>query len=331
MAPFFTDLPVVSILLLTITLKVLLIPSYFSTDFDVHRNWLAITRNLPLQEWYFDDVDGQTVHTLDYPPGFAWFEYLLSNNFITNILLKNGWLDERCLQLLPDNDNTPSERCIVFHRCTVIISDLILFLGAYFATNACGSQLVVNGQKTARLTFILIVTNPGLIMLDHIHFQYNGMLLGILLCSIACIIRGASGNTQQDKGQISTTSKQAWELLGASFFALLLSMKHLYMTLAPLYLVYLFRHHCFLAKKDKTSVSMQFSIVRFILLGMVTLVFFLGPFAPFLIQTDPVGQMEQILKRLFPFGRGVSGLNCASFFITCIDILTLSPFSTARS
>jgi len=31
----------------------------------------------------------------------------------------------------------------------------------------------------------------------------------------------------------------------------------------------------------------------------------LSPFIPFVMQSDPVGQMQQILKRLFPFGRGL--------------------------
>ena len=38
------------IYLLTAFLKLFLLHSYFSTDFDVHRNWLAITHTLPLSQ-----------------------------------------------------------------------------------------------------------------------------------------------------------------------------------------------------------------------------------------------------------------------------------------
>ena len=196
-------------------------------------------------------------------------------------------------------------------------------------------------------------------MLDHVHFQYNGMLLGVLLISIACIVRGADGASssivqqQQQQQQPppqpeqmkdiimlnnnininNSNYQQFWELLAAATFATLLALKHLYLTLAPLYFFYLLRRHCFIitnggsgryelngnhhnknsigsilsGKNNTIGVEMvlRFSLKRLLVLGFVTLLCFLGPFIPFMVQSvNPVEQIQQIVKRLFPFGRG---------------------------
>jgi alpha-1,3-glucosyltransferase len=403
--------------LLLSSIKWLLVPTYRSTDFDVHRLWLAITRHLPLDEWYYYDANGTTPHTLDYPPLFAFFEYALSNNFITSSLLKYGgdgsssssasssWLDEECLALLPvpTSDTTMatatassrilkvSDNCIRFHRGTVIISVVVLFVGAYMAATAVASTSTtmtttptpseasvtssITSKSSSWVAFILIVTNPGLLMLDHVHFQYNGMLLGVLLISISCIVRGASSSEsfsspqqqqqQQNHDETQThrnrRQEQLWELLGAGTFASLLALKHLYLTLAPLYFFYLLRRHCFIIvndekngkpKYDTANINTQssdniimnssgdggssssntilmrqrevlrFSWTRLLVLGFVAVLCFLGPFVPFMIQSNnPVEQTQQILKRLFPFGRGVS-----SYFLYFVCITLISPY-----
>ena len=92
---------------------------YKSTDYEVHRNWLAITYSLPISEWYFEST---SKWTLDYPPFFAYFEWFLSQ-------IAYGFGFEEAIKISAEPYEDVSFQ--VFHRVTVIVSDLVYLYACY--------------------------------------------------------------------------------------------------------------------------------------------------------------------------------------------------------
>ncbi|XP_075159185.1 ALG6/ALG8 family glucosyltransferase xit [Haematobia irritans] len=245
------------IFVLASCLKLMLVPAYHSTDFEVHRNWLAITHSLPLKQWYYEST---CEWTLDYPPFFAYFEWLLSQ--------VAAFVDPKMLEV--NNLNYASVETKYFQRISVMVMDFVLMLGVW----RCLRSLQRMGVKINRsLAEVLLLLNVGLIFVDHIHFQYNGFLYGILLFSISYLL-------------------EERYVMCAFVFACLLNFKHIFLYMAPAFGIYLLRNYCLDASKN-----LVFALAKLLVAGLTPFALSFGPFWQ---------HVPQVLSRLFPFKRGLT-------------------------
>lgn len=149
--------------------------------------------------------------------------------------------------------NYSSQATVLFQRCSVIVSDLVLVYGVW----KLSKDRVFKGKDRSFgrfLMWVLVIWSPGLMIVDHMHFQYNGFLLGVLLVSLSLLEEGR-------------------DLVGGFVFACLLCFKHLFAVAGPVYFVYLFRHYC------KGGLIKGFG--RLVVLGSAVVAVFVAAYGPF--------------------------------------------------
>lgn len=265
----------VRLYLLSVVLKLLLVYTYASTDLDVHTNWMAITHTHHFKDWYGDHAS-PSVWTLDYPPLFAWFEYGLA---------KVAWLFPALRPFLNvgsagagadtgDIGTDPSyatcglhTACLLYQRLSVISSEFLLFASVYFAT-------IRSSRRVRNLATFLVLFHPGLLIVDHMHFQYNGFLLGLLLISMTLATYGN-------------------DVLATVAFSLTLCFKHLFLYVAPAFGCYYLGVLYVVGGWRRVRLFASLSVAA----GCVLAVAF-GPVVYY-------GTGEQVVARLFPLQRGL--------------------------
>ena len=154
-------------------------------DYEAQRHWQEITVNLPVSEWYFDTKHNNlTYWGLDYPPLTAYHSWIIGK---VAQLLNPSYIE------LNESHGFESTSHKSFMRYTVLVSDLlvlapaaILFARAAHMQDAnCKDQTAI---RKSLVTLSLLLSYPGLILIDNGHFQYNNMSLGLMLAAVACLI-----------------------------------------------------------------------------------------------------------------------------------------------
>lgn len=228
-----------------------------------------MTYTLPLREWYTDTTNHWT---LDYPPLFAYFEALLGH-------AAHALGVDEATQLTAKNPRTP--RLLVFMRLTVMISDALLVFGVARYCAATKSGCMSSEKRSAAYALVLLA--PGLLLVDHVHFQYNGALLGVFLLFCAALRRDQS-------------------MHAVALFTLLLLAKHLFLYAAPLVGVYLVRHLIDEGgvRRLLSAIILSLSIVAFLLTPLVLSEWRQHRYHSPLFDAA-LTQIHAIVRRLFPF------------------------------
>ena len=145
-------------------------------DFEAQRHWMEITVNLPTKDWYAgSQANDLTYWGLDYPPLTAYHELILG--FFSRIF-------EPASVALFDSRGYETESHRAFMRFSVIVSDfLTYFAGAYLVSR-------LHSPKARFGIFLLLVFNPVAIWVDHAHFQYNTVAIGLLLIGVWATLSG---------------------------------------------------------------------------------------------------------------------------------------------
>jgi alpha-1,3-glucosyltransferase len=250
-------------------------------DYEGQRHWMEITRNLPLQDWYYNTSKNDLLYWgLDYPPLTAYHSLISAHvaNFINPEFV-----------VLGSSHGYESYGHKIFMRITVLIADIVIYMPAiwwYFCRKQSICQDTAKNVKnvkedkhlTAHVAMYLTLMYPGLILIDHGHFQYNVISLGTTVAAIAAIIQGRD-HFACVLFCISINYKQMSLYHALPFFCYLLG------TCLP-----------------KRNRSLKSGFKKLLSLGLVVVITFFVIWFPFFKNIDLI---LQVLHRLFPLARGV--------------------------
>ncbi|CAN6443656.1 unnamed protein product [Victoria cruziana] len=233
---------------------------------------MEITLNTPMKEWYRNTTYNDLAYWgLDYPPLTAYQSYI-------HALFLHKF-DPASVALGSSRGyETPFSKLLM--RWTVLSSDALIFFPAAVCLVICYYANCKYEEMAWLLAIVLL--NPSLILIDHGHFQYNCISLGLTIGAIAAIL---SNN----------------DLVACVFFSLALNHKQMSAYFAPAF----FGHLLGKCLKHRNPI---FKVVK---LGITVTATFMVIWWPYLHSMEAV---LEVLSRLAPFERGIYEDYVANFW-----------------
>ncbi|KAI1176215.1 ALG8 glycosyltransferase family ALG6 [Nemania sp. FL0916] len=294
-------------------------------DYEAQRHWMEITTHLPISQWYFYDLQWWG---LDYPPLTAYHSWLLGR---IGSLIDPSWF------ALDTSRGTDDPTLKIFMRATVIVSEYLIYVPAVVTFTRRYSRLVGVAQWPASLALVAILMQPGTILIDHVHFQYNTVMLGFVVASMSSMLAG----------------RYMWASI---FFVAALGFKQMALYYAPAVFAFLLGSCIF----PRINLPRLFGIAALTVVSFAVLVLplvlgalydasrgihaqpelegvhgplpiftFLSPYLDTTAAYYPiVEQLVQMVHRVFPFARGLFEDKVANFWCAANVVIKLRGYPT---
>ncbi|CEM35747.1 unnamed protein product [Vitrella brassicaformis CCMP3155] len=287
-------------------------------DYEAQRHWMEITTNLPIRDWYVEsDANDLQYWGLDYPPLTAYHMYTCG--------LASAAYEPQSVELLTSRGyETPTHK--LFMRMTVLLADVLVFFTAAIYYALCAMQCQGFSWRMRVSTLCLLLLCPAFILIDHGHFQYNCVALGLTLWAV---------------GLIATKRY----LIAASAFTLALLYKQTLLYYAPAFFFTLLGLSTRTVAVDKgirrrlRFVRPLTAVVNVAKIGLVVVLTALVVLMPFLLAGEEevpgnslverllaslrMSSLIPILRRVFPFNRGLYEDYAATVWVALSPIVKL--------
>lgn len=131
-----------------------------------------------MSQWYFHDLDWWG---LDYPPLTAYHSWVLGK---VGALINPTWFALHTSRGLED------DMLKIYMRATVIVSEYLIYVPAVIIFVRRYSRAYGVHSWDASVALLAILMQPATILIDHVHFQYNTVMLGFVLASMSSMMAG---------------------------------------------------------------------------------------------------------------------------------------------
>ena len=275
------------------------VPPMFG-DYEAQRHWMEITIHTPLREWYVDTKANDLQYWgLDYPPLTAYQSWLYGK------VVAAFEPDAVRLTASRGYETDSSKRLM---RYSVIVSDAVFLLPAAYAVARAwhASERVRSRTRTPRaapraatrpLAWGVGRRTPPLILVDHGHFQYNGISLGLTMYAVAAVLVTETSSVRSCSRALN--HKQMSAYFAPAFFAHLLGK-------------------CLSRARNPSARARAAAVAR---LGAAVVGTFVIVWAPFFLAVDPKTHTKdgwegvlRVLARLAPLERGLYEDYVANFW-----------------